>query len=150
MLPPMFEVLGVLLGFLRTSLRTREDLILENLLLRHRLAVLTRPTRRRPAIRRREKLVWILARRLCRDWRRHPVVVRPETVVAGHRRGWRLFWWWRSRRPVGRLRLSPEIRELIATMARDNPLWGAARTRGALLKLGIVVSKRSIPLPLAP
>jgi putative transposase len=144
MLPPMFEVLGVLLGLLRTSLRCREDLVLETLLLRHQLAVLARSTRRRPAIRRRDKLVWILSRRLCRDWRRHLVLVRPETVVARHRRGWRLFWWWRSHRPVGRPRLSPEVRELIATMSGDNPRWGAERIRGELLKPGIVVSKRSI------
>jgi transposase InsO family protein len=71
-------------------------------------------------------------------------VVRPETVIRWHRRGWRLFWWWRSRCPLGRPRLSPEVRELIATMSRDNPLWGAERIRGELLKLGIAVSKRSI------
>ncbi len=81
----------------RASLRSRRDLAIENLLLRHQLAVLTRPTRKRPAIRRRDRLVWILARRLCHGWRRHLVLVRPATVVAWHRRGWRLFWWWRSR-----------------------------------------------------
>jgi hypothetical protein len=128
----------------RASLRARGDLVLENALLRHQLAVLTRPTRTRPPIRRRARLVRVLARRLCRDWRRHPVLVRPETVVAWHRGGWRLVWWWRSRRPVGRPRLSPEVREPIATMSRDNPLWGAERIRGELLELGVVVSKRSI------
>ena len=128
----------------RASLRSRRDLAIENLLLRHQLAVLTRPTRKRPAIRRRDRLVWILARRLCHGWRRHLVLVRPATVVAWHRRGWRLFWWWRSRCPIGRPRLSAEVRELIATMARDNPLWGAERIRGELLKLGIAVSRRSI------
>jgi hypothetical protein len=70
--------------------------------------------------------------------------VQPETVIRWHRRGWSLFWWWRSRCPLGRPRLSPEVRELIATLSRDNPLWGAERVRGELLKLGIVVSKRSI------
>jgi transposase InsO family protein len=144
MLPSMFGLLVALFAFTSALLRNRRDLVLENLLLRHQLVVLTRPTRRRPPLRGRDKVVWILARGLCRDWRRHLVLVRPETVVAWHRRGWRLFWWWRSRCPLGRPRLSPEVRDLIATMSRDNPLWGAERIRGELLKLGIVVSKRSI------
>jgi transposase InsO family protein len=144
MLPAVFGLLPVLFGLLRAALRDRRDLVTENLLLRHQLAVLTRPTRRRPRLRRRDKLVWILARGLCRDWRRHLVVVRPATVVAWHRRGWRLLWWWRSRCPLGRPRLSAEVRQLITIMSRDNPLWGAERIRGELLKLGIVVSKRSI------
>ena len=115
-----------------------------NLLLRHQLAVLTRPTRRRPRLRTRDKLLWVLARRLRWDWRRHLVVVRPETVVRWHRQGWRLFWRWRSRPRLGRPRLSAEVRGLIAAMARENPRWGTERIRGELLKLGLAVSNRSI------
>ena len=59
-------------------------------------------------------------------------------------RGWRLFWRWRSRARLGRPRLSAEVRELIATIARANPRWGSERIRGELLKLDLVVSKRSI------
>src|SRR3989449_571617 len=142
MLRPMWELLAALFHFLRASRRSRGDLVLENVLLRHHLAVLTRPTRKRPPIRRRDRLVWVLARRLCRDWRRHLVLVRPETVVGWHRRGWRLFWRWRSRCPLGRPRLSLEVRDLIGTMARDNPLWGTERIPGEVLKLGFVVSNR--------
>src|SRR2546428_2035694 len=144
MLSAMIGLLALTVGLLRVSVRSRRDLVLENLLLRHQLAVLTRPTRKRTPLGGRDTLVWILARRLCPDWRRHLLVVRPATVVAWHRRGWRLFWWWRSRCPLGRPRLSPEVRALIAAMSRDNPLWGAERIRGELLKLGVVVSKRSI------
>jgi hypothetical protein len=122
MLPAMFGVLAALFDLLRASLRSRRALVLENLLLRHQLAVMARGTRRRPPLRRRDKLVWVLARRLCRDWRRHLVLVRPETVIGWHRRGWRLVWWWRCRCPLGRPRLSAEVRELITTMSRDNPL----------------------------
>jgi hypothetical protein len=68
----------------------------------------------------------VLARLARRDWRRHLVVVTPATVVRWHRRGWRLFWRWRSRARIGRPRVSPEVRELIATMARDNPLRESA------------------------
>jgi len=64
--------------------------------------------------------------------------------VRWHRRGWRLLWWCRSRCGPGRPRLSAEVRELIARIARDNPAWGAERIRGELLKLGIEVSKCSV------
>src|SRR5438128_10670000 len=139
----MLELLAFLLASVSAAFRSRRALVVENALLRHQPAVLTRPTRKRPAIRRRDKLLWLLARRLCRDWRRHLVLVQPETVMGWHRRGWRLFWRWRSRCPLGRPRLSAETRELIATIARDSPLWGAERIRGELLKLGIAVSNRS-------
>jgi len=86
----------------------------------------------------------VLVRRLRRDWRQHLVVVTPDTVVRSHRASWRLYWRWRSRVPVGRPRLSAEVRALIARMSQDNPLWGSERIRGELLKLGVVVSNRSI------
>src|SRR5262245_14581972 len=70
--------------------------------------------------------------------------MRPETVLRWHRRGWRVFWWWRSRRPMGRPRVPAEVRDLIAVMSRDNPLWGTERIRGELRKLGIAVSAGSI------
>jgi len=128
------------------SVRPRQDVILENLLLRHQLAVLTRPTRSRrgPRLRSWDKLLWVLARRVFVGWREHLVFVTPETVVRWHRQGWRLFWRWKSHSRGGRPHLSPQIQELIATMSRDNRLWGTERIRGELLKRGIVVSSRSI------
>ena len=61
-----------------------------------------------------------------------------------HRHGWRLLWRWKSRSRGGRPHLSLEVRDLITTMSRENRLWGTERIRGELLKLGIVVSNRSI------
>jgi putative transposase len=72
------------------------------------------------------------------------VLVRPDTVVRWHHQAWRLFWRWTSRSRCGRPRLSPEVRELIARMAGQNPAWGSERIRGELLKLAIAVSKRSV------
>ncbi len=85
-----------------------------------------------------------LPHRLHRNWRRHLLLVRPETVLRWHRQGWRLFWRWRSSRSLGRPRLTPEVRTLIATMALENPHRGTEPIRGELLKLGIAVRARSI------
>ena len=140
---PMIELLGLLLAALIDALRSRQRLLLENLLLRQQLQVALR-NQRRPRLRTRDKLFWLLVHRLQRNWRRHLLLVRPETVLRWHRQGWRLFWRWRSGRSLGRPRLNPEVRTLIATMARENPHWGTERIRGELLKLGIAVSARSI------
>ncbi len=139
----MLELCQLLLATLPSALRSRRHLLLENLLLRQQLQVALRP-QRRPRLQRWDKLFWLLIRRLHQDWRRHLFLVRPETVIRWHRRGWRLYWRWRSGRRLGRPRLKPEVRELIGTIARENPLWGTQRIRGELLKLGIVVSARSI------
>lgn len=140
----MLEYLLLVAGLIRTALRRQSDLVAENLLLRHQLAVLTRPTRRRPRLCTRDRLFWILVRAVRRDWRRHLVVVRPQTVIRWHRHAWRLFWRWRSRARLGRPRLDAEVRDLIARMARENLTWGSERIRAELLKLGIAVSKRSV------
>jgi hypothetical protein len=123
----MLAYLLLLLSVLRAAVRAREALVAENLLLRHQLVVLTRPTRTRPRARLRalDKLLWVLARRWCAGWREHLRIVTPDTVVRWHRQGWRLFWRWRSRGPLGRPRLSAEVCELIATIARGNPRWAA-------------------------
>src|SRR6266508_1826007 len=102
----MFEYMLLIVGLLRAALRTRGNLLAENLLLRQQLAVLTRPTRRRPRLRARDKLFWLVVGVLRRDWRRHLVLVRPETVVRWHRQAWRLCWRWKSRGRPGRPRLS--------------------------------------------
>jgi hypothetical protein len=71
------------------------------------------------------------------------VLVKPATVVQWHRKGFRLFWRWRSRRP-GRPKIGTEIRDLIRRMSKANPLWGAPRIHGELLKLGIKVSQATV------
>jgi putative transposase len=140
----MIDYILLLADLLWALTRTHGDLVAENLLLRHQLAVLTRPTRGRPRLRARDRVFWVLARLARRDWRQHLLIVTPETVVRWHRRGWRLYWRWRARAPVGHPRVREEVQALIAAMARDNPGWGAERIRGELLKLGIAVSRSSV------
>jgi putative transposase len=142
----VLELVWLLLTSIVAWVRPRQDLVLENVLLRHQLGVLARPTRTRRHARLRtwDKVLWVLARRWCASWRAHLSFVTPETVVRWHRQGWRLFWRWKSRSRGGRPHLSHEVRDLIGTMSRENRLWGTERIRGELLKLGIIVSNRSI------
>ena len=139
----MPELLSLVAQSVRAAVRRRNDPIPENLLLRHQLQVALRP-KRRLSLRRRDRFPRVLVRRLRPDWRHYLLYVRPETVSRWHRSGWRLYWRWRSRTRRGRPRLAAEVRALIRQMASDNPLWGTERIRGELLKLGLVVSARSI------
>jgi putative transposase len=117
---------------------------LENLALRQQLGVLMR-TATRPALRRRERLFWILLAKTWRDWRPALVVVQPDTVVRWHRQWLRRRWAIRSAhtRP-GRPGIDAAIRTLIAQMGMANPLRGAPRIHGELRKLGIDVSERTV------
>ena len=73
------------------------------------------------------------------------VIVKPETVIAWHRKGFRLFWTWRVRHgQPGRPAVPKDVRELIRKMSRENPLWGAPRIHGELLKLGIDIGETSV------
>jgi hypothetical protein len=68
--------------------------------------------------------------------------VKPDTVISGHRAGFRLYWRWRSRSRGGRPKISEEIRVLIQRLAQENQGWGAPKIHGELQKLGLVVSER--------
>jgi len=89
-------------------------------------------------------MFWVLLSRLWRNWRHSLQVVRPETVVGWHRYGFRRYWAWKSRRRPGRPVISTEVRDLIRQMSRANPLWGAPRIHGELLKLGVTVSQATV------
>jgi hypothetical protein len=92
-----------------------------------------------------DRLFWVWLSRLWRDWRSVLVIVKPETVVAWHRAGFRLFWTWKVRRgQPGRPVISREVRDLIGTMCRENPGWGAPRIHGELLKLGIDIGESNV------
>jgi hypothetical protein len=71
-------------------------------------------------------------------------IVKPETVIKWHRAGFRSYRRWKSRRRGGRPTVAPEIRKLIREMSIANPLWGAPRIHGELLKLGIDIGQTSV------
>ena len=96
--------------------------------------------RDRPQLRDTDRRFWILACKLFSGWHRSLIIVRPDTVVSWHRKGWRVYWRWRSRRPkTGRRKIEPELRELIRRMARENPLWGLRGIQAELARLGFKV-----------
>jgi putative transposase len=114
------------------------------LALRHQLQVLQRTRPRRLRLAKADRWLWVWLSRIWTGWRTALVIVKPETVLGWHRQGFRLFWTWKSRRRVGRPTVPLEVRTLIRTMSRANPLWGAPRIHGELLKLGIDVSQATV------
>ncbi len=120
------------------------NLTAENLALRQQLIVLNRSIKR-PQIKDKDRLFWIILFLFWRNWQDSLIVLKSETVVGWHKKGFRLFWKWKSRsKSPGRPRISQEIRNLIYKMAMANPLWGAPRIHGELLKLGIKISERTV------
>src|SRR5574341_390431 len=141
----MRAVLIAILAAVRSRVRSRAALEVEILALRHQLAVLQQAAPKRPCLTRLDRLLWVWLSRTWRDWRVALAIVKPETVIAWHRKGFRLFWTWQIRRGrVGRPAVSRDVRALIRQMCRENPLWGAPRIHGELLKLGITIGETSV------
>ena len=138
------SVLVSLLFSLRSAARSRAALHLEILALRHQLAVVNRSRRPRLRLTAADRVLWAWLSRSWRGWRSALVLVKPETVLAWHRRGFRLFWTWKSRHRTGRPTVAPDVRALIREMSTANPLWGAPRIHGELQKLGISVSQSTV------
>ncbi len=128
------------------ALFTRKaSLVAENLCLRQQLLVLQRG-RRRPQLDDADRRFWILASRWFPGWWSSLLIVKPETVLGWHRKGWRTYWRWRSRpRGIGgRRRIPLELRALIRRMASENRLWGQRRIQAELARLGFDVSARTV------
>ena len=140
---PMIFVIG-LWTFLRALFVEPAAVALENLALRHQLLVLQRSVTR-PRLSHWDRILWVWLSRLWTGWRHNLLIVQPATVLAWHRRGFRLYWRWRSRAPsVGRPRLDPELRHLIRRMARENPTWGRRRIQAELALLGYTVAELTV------
>jgi putative transposase len=138
----VFGLLVAIIGALRSALRPRASLVAENLALRQQLAVLRRK-RKRPQLAPIDRAFWVV---LCRAWSRWAetlTIVKPETVIRWHRRGFARFWAWKSKR-IGRPPIAPEIIELIVRMARDNPRRSRRRIAMELAKLGFRVDKNTV------
>jgi len=141
------SILVAIFGFVRAILQRRATLALENLALRQQLAVLRRSVKR-PRIRPRDRVFWVLLRRFCPTWRSHVILVKPDTVVRWHRRGFKLFWRWKSRNG-GRPRIAPDVIALIRRMSRENATWGVPRIQSELRLLGYEVADSTMARYLA-
>lgn len=114
--------------FFRSLFVSRLSLAAEILVLRQQLLVLNRSLKR-PKLPRRDRLFWVCLSRLWKDWRDALIIIKPDTVIKWHREGFRLYWRWKSKTPIGRPPIDKEIRELIRRISRENPLFGTAPTR---------------------
>ena len=139
----MITILSALVSVLSFRFRSRASLELELVALRHQLTVLRRQRPRRLRLYSADRLLWVWLYRVWPQVLDGLVIAKPATVVKWHRKGFRIYWRWRSR-CSGRPKTSPEIRALIRRMSRANPLWGAPRIHGELLKLGIEVSQATV------
>jgi len=138
-------VLNVIRSLLLAGLayfRTRRQLAVEILSLRHQLGVLKRSVKR-PRLTNTDRGLWVLLSRRWSSWSDALIVVKPATVIKWHRAGFRRYWTWRSRPKGGRPAIDPEVRKLIKRMATAN-MWGAPRIHGELLKLGVQVSEATV------
>jgi transposase InsO family protein len=138
------SVLVAWLHSLRFLVRSRTSLHLEILALRHQLAVINRTRRPRLRLTSTDRALWAWLSRTWCGWRSVLHLVTPDTVVGWHRRGFRLFWTWKSRRRTGRPGVPPDVRALIRQLSTANPLWSAPRIHGELQKLGISVSQSTV------
>src|ERR1700730_14502131 len=138
---PLFSMLSTL----RSCFRTRAALHAEILALRHQLLVLQRSSRKhRLRLHVWDRAFWVWLSRLWPGWCSALLIVKPETVIAWRRKGFRLYWAWKSRARNGRHRVPDDVRHLIRNISLANPLWGAPRIHGELLKLGIELGHTSV------
>src|SRR3984893_9476391 len=139
----MVTILFAVVSIFVFRFRSRAALELKLAALQHQLAVLRRQRPGRPQLSSLDRLLWVLLYRIWPQLIDAMFLVKPATVVSWHRKSFRFYWRWRSRRP-GRPRINPEIRDLIRRMSNANPLWGAPRIHGELLKLGIKISQATV------
>ena len=137
-------VLSAFYAFLAASLRSRVALQIEILALRHQLNLLQRSVKR-PRLSAVDRWLWVRLSRNWPGWRAALKLLKPTTVIGWLYKGFRLFWTWKCRHGrLGRPVVSLELRRLIRRMSRENPLWGAPKIHGELLKLGFDISQTSV------
>ena len=128
---------------IRSLIISRIALAAENLALRQQLAVLNRKVHR-PKLHRRDRFFWAILSQFWKNWREVLIIVKPETVIKWHRQGFKLYWRWKSKAPLGRPKIDKEIRELIGKMSRENPLWGVPRIQAELRLLGYDLAESTV------
>src|ERR1700761_1334147 len=132
------------LAALASPFKSRLRLEAENAALRHQLMVLRRRLHGRVRLTNHDRWFLIQLYRWFPSILQVLAIIKPETLVRWHRAGFRHYWRWKSRRRGGRPRIDTELRVLIRRISVENPLWGAPRIHGELLKLGFEVAQSSV------
>ena len=140
----MFALLGFFLALFLAPFKSKSRLEAENAALRRQLIVLQRKVRGRVHFTNSDRLFFIQLYRWFPSVLKVITIMRPETIVRWHRAGFRRYWRWKSRSLGGRPQIEADLRALIRRMSVDNPLWGAPRIHGELLKLGFEVAQSSV------
>src|SRR6202047_2727677 len=139
----MFALLCSVLAVWASPFKSKSRLEAENVALRHQLIVLRRKVRGRAWLTNNDRWFFIQLYRWFPSILQVLTILRPETLVRWHRAGFRCYWRWKSRPQGGRPQIETELRVLIRRMSVENPLWGAPRIHGELLKLGGEIAQSS-------
>ena len=140
----MIALLCFLLTLFASPFKSKSRLEAENAALRHQLIVLQRKVRGRLQLTNGDRLFLVQLYRWFPSVLNVITIIRPETLVRWHRAGFRQYWRWKSRSLGGRPKIAADLRALIQRMSAENPLWGAPRIHGELLKLGFEVAQSSV------
>ena len=140
----MIGLFCFVLAVLASPFKSKLRLEAENAVLRHQLIVLRRRLHGRVRLTNHDRWFFIQLYRWFPSILKVLTIIRPETLVRWHRAGFRCYWRWKSRRRGGRPQIETELRALIRRMSMENPLWGAPRIHGELLKLGFEVAQSSV------
>jgi hypothetical protein len=140
----MFAIIHLLATFIADLFKPPCRLEVENFFLRHQLNIALRGAPHRPRLRGSDRALLVWMTWLWPSLLGLSRAVQPDTILRWHRAGFRAYWRWKSRGRPGRPRVSRELRELIQRMSKENPLWGAPRIHGELLKLGFEIAESTV------
>jgi transposase InsO family protein len=140
----MFAIIHLLATFIADLFKPRRRLEVENLFLRHQLNVALRRGPQRLRLRAGDRALMVWMTRMWPSLLGLTRVVQPATILRWHRSGFRAYWRWKSRARPGRPRAECEVCDLMRRMSEENPLWGAPRIHGELLKLGFKVAESTV------
>ena len=140
----MYAILWAAAIVLANLFKSQRRLRAENLFLRHQLAIALRRVSPRPRLSQSDRAVLVWMTRFCPELLGLAKIVKPESILRWHRMGFRAYWRWKSQKRAGRPKIDRELRDLVRRMCLDNPLWGASRIHGELLKLGFEVAQSTV------
>src|SRR3974390_602537 len=140
----MIALVWFVLAILASPFKSKSRLEAENAALRRQLIVLRRKVHGRVRLTNNDRLFFVQLYRWFPSIRQVFTIVRPETLIRWHQAGFRCYWRWKSRSMGGRPRIEADLRVLIRRMSVENPLWGAPRIHGELLKLGFEIAQSTV------